>query len=119
MSCIVSSEEVIYEKDHPRGVCRAIHGVKGCELSFEELERRCMLKGCVLCTDKYYLMAEELQDGWYLWYAAGKGALVKFMDFMPKWLPWIGFSRVKNCKQLPPRWYLTDEWKKKIERLKE
>lgn len=49
--------------------------------------------GYVLITPEYLILGERVDTAWLVQLAVGEGALLKFVEFMPYYLPWIGWAR--------------------------
>lgn len=55
--------------------------------------------GYVFASDTYLIMGRRVGDGWYIQCAIGVGALRKFTELMPYYLPHIGWRREKKHSQ--------------------
>lgn len=59
-----------------------------------------MEHGYVLSGPDFFLMAEDQEEGWFIYLAAGTGALKTFAHLMPHWRSKIGWSRQHRGKQI-------------------
>lgn len=55
--------------------------------------------GCVFASDAYLILARRIGEGWYIQAAIGAGALPKFAELMPYYLPYIGWRRERKHNQ--------------------
>ncbi len=64
--------------------------------------------GYVFFGPDHVLMGKRVGDGWFIHCAVGKGAMRKFWDLMPYYLPNIGWARLSRGRN-EVVWHSTDE----------
>ena len=67
--------------------------------------------GYVFAAPEYFIMGCEISGGYYIHAAVGVGALEKFLQHMPKFLPYVGWERRGSGKI---KWYSTTRLTNKI-----
>jgi hypothetical protein len=67
--------------------------------------------GYVFGTPDYFIMGRAIERGWYIHAAVGIGAIEGFLQFMPHYLPYIGWERRNSGKV---HWYPTEKLKSKL-----
>jgi hypothetical protein len=63
------------------------------QLNFDDDLRHCLERGYIFSGPNYFIMGEKIELGWHVNLAVGEGAIRKFGELMPHYLPFIGWKR--------------------------
>lgn len=67
--------------------------------------------GYVFSSPDHLLIGCRIEDAWFIHAAIGRGALRKFFDLMPYYLPYVGWARPQRGRKTVV-WHSTDRLKK-------
>lgn len=62
--------------------------------------------GYIFTGPNYLLVGKRINDGWFIHAAVGRGAMAKFIQLMPYYLPFIGWARQMKGRDVT--WHRTE-----------
>ncbi len=95
----------VKDETNPLVLAKALYKKSGIDEKkvFTDIERYAKYHIAYITQD-YLILAQPIENGWFVELAAGKGCLQKFMELAPMPLDWVGFNRPGKSRW-KVKWY--------------